>query len=220
MNKIIILGTGGNCIDILDCIDAINATNASLNFRCVGFLDDDNSKWDRTYQRVKVLGGLARAPDFNDCFFVNGIGSPNNFWKKRAIIDKTNLELDKFLTLVHPRASIAKTAKLGAGTVVFPNVTITSNVCIGNHVIILPGSVVSHDDVIGDYTCIAGGASISGAVTIGESCYLGANCSIIGDVKIGKNSMIGMGSVVLADVPENSVVAGNPARFIRTIVEN
>ena len=38
---------------------------------------------------------------------------------------------------------------------------------------------------------------------------------IIGGVKIGNNSVIGAGAVVVSDVPNNAVVAGNPAKVIK-----
>jgi sugar O-acyltransferase (sialic acid O-acetyltransferase NeuD family) len=162
-----------------------------------------------------VLGPLDAAARFRDAYFVNGIGSPGNFWKKDAIIAKTGVPLEQFESIVHPTASVSRTARLGHGVVLFQHVTITSNVQIGHHVIVLPNTVVSHDDVIGDYSCIAGGVCISGGVTVGRSCYLGSNCTIIGNVAIGECCLIGMGSAVLRDVPANSVVAGNPARFLR-----
>lgn len=42
-----------------------------------------------------------------------------------------------------------------------------------------------------------------------------ANATVIGSITIGYNSSIGAGSVVVNDVPDNAVVAGNPARVIR-----
>jgi len=53
--------------------------------------------------------------------------------------------------------------------------------------------------------------------TIGNNVSVGANVNIIGDITIGDNVMIGAGSVVVKDVPANCVVAGNPARVIKTL---
>ena len=53
------------------------------------------------------------------------------------------------------------------------------------------------------------------APIIGDKVVIWANAVICGGIKIGDNSVIGMGSVVIRDVPPNSVVAGNPARYIR-----
>lgn len=46
---------------------------------------------------------------------------------------------------------------------------------------------------------------------IGDNVSLGANVVIVGDVKIGNNVIIAAGSVVVKDVPDNCMVAGNPA---------
>lgn len=50
---------------------------------------------------------------------------------------------------------------------------------------------------------------------IGDNVTCGANVSIIGDITIGNNVLIGAGSVVVKSVPDNSVVAGVPAKVIK-----
>lgn len=213
--QLIILGTAGNCIDILDTVGAINRTSSQPQFKCVGFLDDNESNWGSAIHGVPVLGPLASAVDHPNAYFVNGIGSTSNFWKKDEIIGKTNVPDERFVSLIHPTASVSAFANLGVGTVVFQHATICSNVTIGKHAIMLPGSVLSHDDVVGDYTCIAGSVCVSGNVLIGRSCYLGSNCAIREMTQIADYCLIGMCSAVFKDVPENSVMVGNPARFLR-----
>ena len=51
---------------------------------------------------------------------------------------------------------------------------------------------------------------------IGDNVTLGANVVIIGGITIGNNVIVGAGSVVVKDVPDNCVVAGNPAKVIKT----
>ena len=51
--------------------------------------------------------------------------------------------------------------------------------------------------------------------SIGDNVSIGANVNIIGDITIGNNVEIGAGSVVVKDIPDNCVVAGNPARIVR-----
>ena len=63
-------------------------------------------------------------------------------------------------------------------------------------------------------------ASISekiGKISIGDNTFIGADTIVMPNVKIGKNCIIGTRSVVTKDVPDNTVYAGNPAKFICTL---
>ncbi|MFB3817501.1 MAG: acetyltransferase [Candidatus Methylomirabilales bacterium] len=213
--RVVILGTGGTSVDILDMLDDLRQSAGGPRYECIGFLDDDPGRQDLRIHGRPVLGPLTLAARLEGCVFVNGIGAPTNFWNKPAIIQGTGVPADRFATLVHPSASISRTARLGPGSVVLHHAVVNNGATIGSHVVILPNAVISHDCRIGDYTCVAGGVCVSGRVVVGRNCYLGSNCTIIGDVEIGERSLVGMGSVVLHSVRPNSVVAGNPARFLR-----
>lgn len=216
MKNIVILGTGGNCIDILDALWDINEATGSPVYTCVGFLDDNQEKWDQVIHGVRVLGPLAMANQLDDSDFVFGIGSAANHWNRDQILLKAAIEDERFATVVHPTASVSRLAHLGCGCVIFQNATVTSGATLGRHVLVLPNSVISHDDVIGDFACIAGGACVSGDVRIGEGCYIGTNAAIKDGVTVGARSLVGMGAVVIGDVPDGSVVVGSPARFLRS----
>lgn len=54
-------------------------------------------------------------------------------------------------------------------------------------------------------------------VKIGKNVWIGADCTILPGVTIGDNSIIGAGSVVTKNVPNNVIVAGNPAKVIKEI---
>ncbi len=56
-----------------------------------------------------------------------------------------------------------------------------------------------------------------GPVSIGNNVFVGSHATILQNVKIGNNVVIGFGSVVTKDIPDNSVVAGVPAKIIATI---
>lgn len=51
---------------------------------------------------------------------------------------------------------------------------------------------------------------------IGKNCFIGAHAIIMPGVRIGDSCIVGSGAVVTQDVPPNSIVAGNPARILRT----
>lgn len=55
------------------------------------------------------------------------------------------------------------------------------------------------------------------AVKIGDGCFIGANSIILKGTILGNNCVVGAGSVVSGNWPDNSIIAGNPAKFIREI---
>lgn len=57
-------------------------------------------------------------------------------------------------------------------------------------------------------------------IVVGNNCWFGANVSVMPGITIGSGCVIAAGSVVTQDVPENSLVAGVPAKVIKQIDEN
>ncbi len=104
---------------------------------------------------------------------------------------------------------------------------------IGNDVFINSGSVIfsMREVVIEDsvavsnevYLCdshshgLEGGDVVEGPVRIGAGSWIGARAMILPGVTIGSRVMVAAGAVVTKDVPPDSLVAGNPARVLRTL---
>jgi acetyltransferase-like isoleucine patch superfamily enzyme len=60
---------------------------------------------------------------------------------------------------------------------------------------------------------------IAKPVVIGRNVWLAAGATILGGVTVGENSVVAAGAVVTRNVPRDSLVGGNPAKLIRSIVE-
>ena len=76
-----------------------------------------------------------------------------------------------------------------------------------------------HSDIeFAEFLSIANNATVGGNIHVQKGVHIGTNASIREDIEIGEFSVIGMGSVVLKNVPPRCVVAGNPAKIIRTLV--
>jgi maltose O-acetyltransferase len=88
-------------------------------------------------------------------------------------------------------------------------------ITIGNDVTITHATILVHDDSSISFT----GRQRVAPVTIGDNVFVGWQSIILPGVNIGSNVIIGAGSVVSRDVPNDVVVAGNPARIVRTIDE-
>ncbi len=81
---------------------------------------------------------------------------------------------------------------------------------------------------IGDYSWIAGRSLIMAHdycrdkkydTYIGKRCFIGAKSIILPGVRIGDEVIVGAGSVVTKNVPNNCIVAGNPAKIIKVDVK-
>ncbi|MDX5436137.1 MAG: acetyltransferase [Pontibacter sp.] len=199
--KLIIFPFNGNGIEALDCID-FDA------YELVGFVDDDASKKSGLYD-IYSRDILAK---YKELLVLAVPGSPASFRQRKEIIASLNLEERRYITAIHPRASIGKGVHIGANCLVMAGVVITSNARINNHVCILPNSVIHHDVVVEDYTLIGSNVVVAGGTTIGKSCYIGSGTNIINGISIGDESLVGLGSNVLKSVAGRAKMAGNPAK--------
>jgi len=70
-------------------------------------------------------------------------------------------------------------------------------------------------------SCVSiGSRGVGGGVpVIEDDCFIGAGARILGPVRVGRGSVVGANAVVIEDVPARCVVAGVPARVIRTQID-
>lgn len=64
---------------------------------------------------------------------------------------------------------------------------------------------------------IEGRPHVQAPVRIGDGCWLGARSIILPGVTLGRRVMVAAGAVVTRDVPDDCLVAGNPARIVREL---
>jgi sugar O-acyltransferase (sialic acid O-acetyltransferase NeuD family) len=210
VNKpLVILGSGGNALDILDVVDALNRTAPVWQVR--GFLDDGRETGSE-YMGFPVVGKISDALKFGDCSFLNAVGSDKTFRLRPAIIERTALTRQQYGTLVHPTASVSTRAKVGNGVCVNHGASVGGRAVIGDHVYLGVGCVIGHDAVVEDHAVIAPGAIVSGFCRIGQNSYVGAGAIVKQTKLVGAQAVVGMGAVVCRDVPPGATWVGNPAR--------
>jgi UDP-2-acetamido-3-amino-2,3-dideoxy-glucuronate N-acetyltransferase len=115
---------------------------------------------------------------------------------------------------VQKNAKIGRRCKISSHTFICEGVTIEDNVFIGHGVTFINdsypratagnGELQTEKDWRVESTLIKKGASI------------GSGATILSNVVIGEDAIVGAGSVVTKDVPAGTIVAGNPARVLRS----
>jgi len=116
---------------------------------------------------------------------------------------------------IQKNASVGRRCKISSHSFICEGVTIEDHVFIGHGVTFVndsfprattpTGELQTGSDWKVETTIVKKGASI------------GSGATILSNVTIGERAIVGAGSVVTRDVPANSIVAGNPAKVLRSI---
>jgi acetyltransferase-like isoleucine patch superfamily enzyme len=119
---------------------------------------------------------------------------------------------------IQKNVTVGKCCKISSHSFICEGVVIEDNVFIGHGVTFIndsyprattpDGNLQTEADWRVERTVIKKGASI------------GSGATILANTHIGENAIVGAGSVVTKDVPANSIVAGNPAKFLRSIEQS
>jgi len=115
---------------------------------------------------------------------------------------------------IQKNSSIGKSTKISSHTFICEGVTIEDNVFVGHNVSFINDKYPRATTATGKPQSEADWGVVKTHVKRGAS--IGTSATILCGVTIGENAIVGAGSVVTRDVPDNAVVAGVPARFIRS----
>lgn len=131
--------------------------------------------------------------------------------------------------------SIGDNSKIGTFVEIQKNAEVGKNVKVSSHTFICEGVKIEDDVFIGHNvsfindkrprsTNVAGGMKMEVdwmvvPTLVKRGASIGTSCTILCGVTIGESAIVGAGSVVTRDVPPNTVVAGNPARFLKMVEE-
>jgi len=174
-----------------------------IGFKDIDFVDDGKNRYIDFNKFI--------LKNIRDCFFALGIGDNKT---RKAVYNKLVKYGYNIITLIHPKAIVAKNIKIGEGSVVMPGAIINIDTNIGTGVIVNSGSIIEHDCNIGDFVHISPNVSLAGNVKVGENSHVGIGASIIQNINIGRNCMVGAGAVVIDNVIDYQTAVGVPAKQI------
>lgn len=108
---------------------------------------------------------------------------------------------------------VGKRCKIQSHTFICEGVTIEDEVMVAHGVMFIndldPEATTKSGDIKGaeDWNCVT--------TRVCRRASIGSNATILGGITIGEGALVGAGAVVTRDVLPNTVVAGNPAHFLR-----
>lgn len=128
---------------------------------------------------------------------------------------------------IEPGAIIRDRVSIGKNAVVMMGAVINIGAEIGEGTMVDMNAVIGARGKLGKNVHLGAGAVVAGVLEppskspceIGDNVLIGANAVILEGIKIGDGAVVAAGSIVTEDVPSGVVVAGSPARIIKTVDE-
>ena len=114
-------------------------------------------------------------------------------------------------------AKIGRRVKIQSHTFICEGVSIDDHVFVGHGVMFIndkyPRAVTARGELVrdGDWTMVP--------TVVRKGATIGSGATILSGVEIGEDAIVGAGSVVTKSVPARTIVAGNPARVLRSVEE-
>lgn len=196
--ELVLIGGGGHALVVADA-----AVLAGM--RCTGFFDDNMEAAASTRLRLPRAGDLLDHVPAS----LRWIVAVGDVKLRRRILDRLSIGAT---TVIHPRAVVARSARVGAGVLVAAGAVINPAAHVGVHAIINTAAVVEHGVVVGANSHIAPGVVLGGGVEVGTDCLIGLGARVLPGVRIGAGATVGAGAVVTRHVPAGAKVKGVPAR--------
>lgn len=220
MKKVVIIGGKGLAVVIAEHISEA-ADKFGMDIKILGFAFDDPAYAEGINGWPVLCGTREAYPKYGndqDVYFIFTMWRPDLMRERCELRDSYGIPEDRFFTFVHPTASVCKSVKLSPGVIVSAGSVVQSNAEIGAHCVIDSNSAVGHDCKIGKNNYIGSCSCIGASTEIGECNFIGLNSTCKPGIKIGNHNIISMCSAVLKDVEDDKVIAGVPARAIKSNV--
>lgn len=169
----------------------------------------------RRHPPLAILGGALLMPHFG---FRGHVIWPGGFPKPKVVNRGGKLRTEGLIISGGTRLELHRgsTLIIGKGTFLNRNVVVVAErqVTIGKFALIGWDAIITDTNEHDRY----GIGPRCAPVTIGDHAWIGARSIVLPGVTIGEHSIVGAGSVVTRDVAPYTLVAGSPARFVKSLV--
>jgi len=198
--SLILFGAGGHGKVVADAA-------AIGGFHVLGFIDDTRTGEHGGYPILGNQKALEKLKEAGAHCIVS-IGDCAGRAQVQEMLEKMGF---KMATVIHPSATISKTARIGAGSAILAQTNVGPDAVLGKGCIVNTCASVDHDCAVGDYAHVAPGAHVAGGVQIGTQTFVGIGSCVREYCSIGSHVIVGAGAAVVTDFGDDVTVLGVPA---------
>jgi len=177
--------------------------------RFAGYIDDGDGPLRAAGYDLPQLGPIAGYRPDPSQKLVMALTTPAD---KKAVAEPLLAAGGVFASLIHPRAWVTNTARIGTGVVIALFADISADATVGDFATVNGYSSVGHDAELGAYGTLSGYVDLTGYVKVAAGCFFGTGARVLPRVSIGEGCTIGAGAVVVRTVAAGSTVYAAPAR--------
>jgi len=204
-NRLVIVGAGPFGRELMCwALEAVNAEWTSM-----AWVDDSADALDGHDYDLLWLGTLESFHPAPTDRCVIAAGEPET---KKKRVEALRARGASFATLIHPSAVIARTARIGEGSIFCPLSFLSADARVGRFVTVNALSSVGHDVQLGDYSTLSAHVDLTGLVQVGESVFFGTGAKVVPKVRIGEKARIGAGVTVMRTVAAGTTLFAAPPR--------
>ncbi len=215
--KVIIIGGEGNGGVIASCIEDNRERFHDLEWELIGFLNDFEK--GKKINGYPVIGGTDEIGKFlvQDYYFIYAIHMIGRNVKSEEVFNAMNIPLDRFATIIHKTAFVAKNAVLEPGVFIMSNSYIGPAAKIGYCTLVMANALIGHNTSVGPLCHFSVGSITSSYITIGKASDVTLGARVLEKRNIGNYAVAGANSLITHDIPDYEIHVGSPAKFLKKV---
>lgn len=201
-NDVLIVGGRGGAKMVIEAIK-------STNYLGIKGIVDEKLEKGTEIMGVPVLGGDKELDKLGNEGYKNVVLSFSSL-HNLPLREKKYQELKKkkfqFPNIVHDRATVEPSVKMGEGNIILANAMVGSEVILGNINYVNTGAMICHESTAGTNNHFAPNSVIAGRVRTGSNNLIGMCATTYFEIEIGDNNIINNGYNAIKNIGDNQVL--------------